>query len=81
MSHAIVTLIRSFGASPVVYELDKAGSGGAEMEKALMRLGCNPSVPAVFVGKNFIGGSDEIFSLNIKGKLKPLLIKANAIWM
>ncbi|KAH6835135.1 Thioredoxin superfamily protein [Perilla frutescens var. hirtella] len=80
MSHAMVMLIRSFGASPVVYELDHL-PGGVQMENALMALGCNPSVPAVFVGREFVGGSNEIMALNIKGKLKPLLIKANAIWM
>ncbi|KAH6835134.1 Thioredoxin superfamily protein [Perilla frutescens var. hirtella] len=80
ISHAIVMLIRGFGASPVVYELDHVPNGG-QMEKALMGLGCNPSVPAVFIGTDFVGGSNEIMSLNIKGKLKPLLIQANAIWM
>lgn len=80
MSHAILVLIRSFGASPAVYELDHLPNG-VQMEKALMGLGCNPSVPAVFVGKEFVGGSNEIIGLNIKGKLKPILIKSNAIWM
>ncbi|KAK4417290.1 Monothiol glutaredoxin-S2 [Sesamum alatum] len=80
MSHAISTLIRGFGANPVVHELDELPSGH-EIEKALMTLGCNLSVPAVFIGKEFIGGSNEIMSLNIRGKLKPLLMKANAIWI
>ncbi|CAA0831864.1 Monothiol glutaredoxin-S6 [Striga hermonthica] len=80
MSYAIVMLIRGFGANPVVYELDNVPYG-RQMEKALMGLGCNPSVPAVFIGQEFIGGSNEIMSLNVKGKLKPLLMKANAIWM
>ncbi|XP_057807025.1 monothiol glutaredoxin-S6-like [Salvia miltiorrhiza] len=82
MSHVILILIRGFGANPVVYELDGASaSNGVEMEKALLALGCEPSVPAVFVGAKFVGGSDQVMSLNIQGKLKPLLIKANAIWM
>ncbi|KAI3462011.1 hypothetical protein Pfo_018674 [Paulownia fortunei] len=80
MSHAIIMLIRGFGANPVAYELDHLPNGH-QIEKALMSLGCNPSVPAVFIGKEFLGGSNEIMSLNIKGKLKPLLIKANAIWI
>ncbi|KAL1567995.1 monothiol glutaredoxin-S6-like [Salvia divinorum] len=80
MSHTIMILIRGFGANPAVYELDRLPNG-VEMEKALIGLGCNPSVPAVFVGRNFMGGSHEVMSLNIQGKLKPLLIKANAIWM
>ncbi|KAL3627777.1 hypothetical protein CASFOL_029140 [Castilleja foliolosa] len=78
MSYVIITLIRSFGASPVVYELDDFPHG-RQMEKTLMGLGCD--LPAVFIGKEFVGGSNEIMSLNIKGKLKPLLLKASAIWM
>ncbi|XP_057775596.1 monothiol glutaredoxin-S6-like [Salvia miltiorrhiza] len=81
MSHAIDTLIRGYGANPRVYELDQLAEG-EQMEKDLMALlGCNPSVPAVFINKDFVGGSNEIISLNIRGKLKPLLIKANAIWV
>ncbi|KAL0378808.1 UNVERIFIED_CONTAM: Monothiol glutaredoxin-S2 [Sesamum radiatum] len=80
ISHAISTLIRGFGANPVVHELDEIPNGH-EIEKALMALGCSLSVPAVFIGKEFIGGSNEIMSLNIRGKLKPLLINANAIWI
>ncbi|KAK4417278.1 Monothiol glutaredoxin-S2 [Sesamum alatum] len=80
ISHAISQLICGFGANPVVHELDELPNGH-EMEKALMALGCNPSVPAVFIGNEFVGGSNEIMSLNIRGKLKPLLMKANAIWV
>lgn len=80
ISHAIDTLIRGYGANPRVYELDRLAEGH-QMEEDLMALGCNPSVPAVFIGKEFVGGSNEIMSLNIRGKLKPLLIKANAIWV
>ncbi|KAL2551468.1 Monothiol glutaredoxin-S6 [Forsythia ovata] len=80
ISHAINMLIRSFGANPTIYELDELPNGD-QIEKALLALGCDPSVPAVFIGKKFIGGSNEIMSLNVKGKLRPLLIKANAIWI
>ncbi|KAK6790020.1 hypothetical protein RDI58_013820 [Solanum bulbocastanum] len=82
ISHSIETLIRGFGANPKVYELDKLVSNG-EMEKALIELlGCkSTSVPAVFIGEEFVGGSNEIMSLNVRGKLKQLLLKANAIWI
>ncbi|MCE5166545.1 Monothiol glutaredoxin-S1, partial [Datura stramonium] len=82
MSHSIETLIRSFGANPTVYELDELPNG-REMEKALIELGCQPSVPAVFIGKELVGGSNEIMSLNLMrgNKLKQLLIRANAIWV
>ncbi|XP_027179958.1 monothiol glutaredoxin-S2-like [Coffea eugenioides] len=80
ISHAIKMLICGFGANPTVYELDQHPVG-TEMENALLALGCHPSVPAVFIGKQFVGGSNEVMDLNVQGKLKPLLIKARAIWM
>ncbi|XP_025886240.1 monothiol glutaredoxin-S2-like [Solanum lycopersicum] len=72
ISHSIVTLIRSFGANPIIYELD-THPNGKQMEKALMELGCQPSVPTVFIGKELVGGANEIMSLNLRGKLKQLL--------
>ncbi|KAH0682120.1 hypothetical protein MTR67_016892 [Solanum verrucosum] len=80
ISHSIETLIRSFGANPTVYELD-THPNGKQMEKALIELGCHPSVPAIFIGKELVGGANEIMSLNVRGKLKQLLIRANAIWV
>ena len=52
MSHTVKALICSFGASPSVIELDKMQSGH-QVERALIQLGCKPSVPAVFIG--FLG--------------------------
>ncbi|KAL3370367.1 hypothetical protein AABB24_007412 [Solanum stoloniferum] len=80
ISHSIETLIRSFGANPIVYELD-THPNGKQMEKALMELECEPSVPAIFIGKELVGGANEIMSLNVRGKLKQLLIRAKAIWV
>ncbi|XP_024992872.1 monothiol glutaredoxin-S1-like [Cynara cardunculus var. scolymus] len=80
ISHSIIALIRKFGANPTIYELDELPNGQV-IERELMGFGCSPSVPAVFVGKKFVGGANEIISINLESKLKPLLIKANAIWM
>nr|GMC57830.1 monothiol glutaredoxin-S1-like [Ipomoea batatas] len=80
ISHSIETLIRGFGANPKVHQLDEVANG-KQMERALVELGCIPSTPAVFLGKVMLGGSNEIITLNIKGKLKQLLIDANAIWV
>nr|XP_016505209.1 PREDICTED: monothiol glutaredoxin-S6-like [Nicotiana tabacum] len=80
ISHCIETLIRSFGANPTVYELDRHPNG-KQIEKALIELGCQPSVPAIFIGNEFVGGSNEIMSLNVRSKLRQLLIRANAIWV
>uniref|UniRef100_A0A803MST9 Glutaredoxin domain-containing protein n=1 Tax=Chenopodium quinoa TaxID=63459 RepID=A0A803MST9_CHEQI len=43
MCHSIKTLFYDLGASPAVYELDRDPTG-REMESALQKLGCNPTV-------------------------------------
>lgn len=73
-------VLRNFGANPTIYELDEIETG-QQVEEELLRLGCSPSVPVVFIGKKLIGGSNEVLSLGIKGGLKPLLIEAKAIWI
>lgn len=80
ISHSMKQLISSYGANPVVYELDEI-SNGQEIEKALKKLGCKPCVPAVFIGQKFLGGANEIISLQVQGKLVPLLMEAGAIWI
>ncbi|KAF3436396.1 hypothetical protein FNV43_RR23488 [Rhamnella rubrinervis] len=80
ISHSVKTLIRSFGANPTVYELDEL-SIGREIERALIQMGCQPSVPAVFIGQQYVGGSSELMSLNLQQTLPTLLIDAGAIWI
>ncbi|KAI3495396.1 hypothetical protein L1887_37734 [Cichorium endivia] len=80
ISHSIISLIRKFGANPIIYELDELHNGD-DIEEELMELGCSPSVPAVFIGKKLVGGANEIISLNLESKLKQVLIDANAIWV
>ncbi|KAJ7977507.1 Monothiol glutaredoxin-S6 [Quillaja saponaria] len=80
MSHSIKSLICSFGANPTVYELDQL-SNGQQIERALLQLGCQKGVPAVFIGEQFIGGADRILSLHVQNELAPLLINARAIWI
>uniref|UniRef100_A0A6N2N1L3 Glutaredoxin domain-containing protein n=1 Tax=Salix viminalis TaxID=40686 RepID=A0A6N2N1L3_SALVM len=81
MSHSIKTLISSFGANPTVYELDKIPNG-KQIEKALVQqLGCQPSVPAVFIAQEFVVGDKQVMSLQVRNELGPLLMKAGAIWI
>ncbi|GLT53763.1 hypothetical protein SLA2020_270130 [Shorea laevis] len=80
MSHSVKSLICGFGANPTVYELDQAPNG-RQVERALLQLGCQPSMPAVFIGQQFIGGSKEVNSLHLRNELVPLLIRAKAIWI
>ncbi|KAB2069972.1 hypothetical protein ES319_A08G127000v1 [Gossypium barbadense] len=80
MSHTIKTLISGFGANPTVYELDEVPYGG-QIERALQQMGCKPSVPVVFIGRQLIGGPNQVMSLQVKNQLVPLLIRAGAIWL
>lgn len=80
MSHTIKTLISSFGANPTVYELDEI-QNGQQIEKALQQMGCKPTVPAVFIGQQLIGGPNQVMTLHVKNQLVPLLIRAGAIWI
>ncbi|KAJ8898804.1 hypothetical protein K2173_007229 [Erythroxylum novogranatense] len=80
MSHSIRALICSFGANPTVYELDQIPNG-QQVEKALRQLGCQPSVPAVFIGEEFVGGDQQVMSLQVKNQLGTMLKNAGAIWI
>ncbi|KAJ7972910.1 Monothiol glutaredoxin-S6 [Quillaja saponaria] len=80
MSYSVKSLICSFGANPTVYEIDNIPNG-QNIERALLQLGCRPSVPAVFIGEQFIGGANEVIRLNVQNKLAHLLITAGAIFI
>ena len=80
ISHSMKQLICGYGANPTVYELDEM-SNGQEIEKALKKMGCKPSVPAVFIGERLIGGANEVLSLQVQGTLVPLLMEAGAMWI
>ncbi|XP_047309016.1 monothiol glutaredoxin-S9-like [Impatiens glandulifera] len=72
LSYTVLVLFQELGANPVVHELDH-DPDGREMEKALKRLGCNAPVPAVFVGGDLVGSTNEVMSLHLSGSLIPLL--------
>lgn len=78
--HAIKTLFRGFGVSTVVHEIDEIPRG-REMEQALLRLGCSPTVPAVFIGGELVGGSNQVMSLHLNQSLIPMLKRAGALWL
>ncbi|XP_022849232.1 monothiol glutaredoxin-S2-like [Olea europaea var. sylvestris] len=80
MSHSIKSLFCDFGVNPAVFELDEIPRG-REIEAAMSRLGCNPTVPAVFIGGQFVGGANEVMSLHLKRKLKSMLKEAGALWV
>ncbi|KAL0393224.1 UNVERIFIED_CONTAM: Monothiol glutaredoxin-S2 [Sesamum radiatum] len=80
MSHTIRSLFSEFGVNPTVHELDGIARG-REIEQALSALGCNPTVPAVFIGGEFVGGANEVMSLHLVGSLRPMLTNAGALWL
>ncbi|XP_009629061.1 monothiol glutaredoxin-S2 [Nicotiana tomentosiformis] len=81
MSHTIKSLFCDLGVHPAVHELDEMQRGGREIEAALSRLGCNPTVPAVFIGGELVGGESEVMSLHLQRSLKPMLKRAGALWV
>uniref|UniRef100_A0A2P2NL38 Glutaredoxin grx n=1 Tax=Rhizophora mucronata TaxID=61149 RepID=A0A2P2NL38_RHIMU len=80
MSHSIHSLMSGFGAYPTVFELDRIPNG-PEIERALVQMGCQPSVPAVFIGQKLVGGERQVMSLHVRNQLVPLLMDAGAMWV
>ncbi|KAK8509878.1 hypothetical protein V6N12_001949 [Hibiscus sabdariffa] len=76
MCYAVKILFQELGVTPTVHELDQDPEGW-EMEKALMRLGCNGPVPAIFIGGKRVGSTNEVMSLH----LRSLAMHAGARWM
>ncbi|WCJ21398.1 Thioredoxin superfamily protein [Euphorbia peplus] len=80
MSHSIKSLISGFGANPTVYELDHIPNGHL-IEATLIQLGCQPSVPCVFIAQKLVGGENQVMTLHVRNQLIPLLIHAGALWI
>lgn len=80
MCHTIKALLFEFGVNPIVHELDQMHRG-REIEQALMRRGCQPPVPTVFIGGQLVGGANEVMSLHLNRTLKPMLQQAGALWV
>ncbi|OVA15030.1 Glutaredoxin [Macleaya cordata] len=78
MCYAVKILFHELGVNPKIHELDHDPQG-RDIEKALIRLGCNTPVPAVFIGGNLIGSTNEVMSLHLGGSLVPLIKPYRAI--
>ncbi|KAL5791735.1 hypothetical protein ACOSP7_000329 [Xanthoceras sorbifolium] len=72
LSYAVHILFQELGVNPLVYEIDQDPEG-REIEKALMRMGCNAPIPAVFIAGRLVGSTNEVMSLHLSGALTPLL--------
>ncbi|XP_047963156.1 monothiol glutaredoxin-S10-like [Salvia hispanica] len=80
MCHAIKRLFYEQGVSPLIHELDE-DSRGKELESALMKLGCSPAAPAVFIGGKLVGSANTVMTLQLNGSLKMMLKDAGALWL
>lgn len=81
MCHAIKRLFYEQGVSPLIHELDEDSRGGKEIEWALVKLGCSPPVPAVFIGGKLVGSANTVMTLQLNGSLKKMLKDAGALWL
>ncbi|KAK9067675.1 hypothetical protein SSX86_011786 [Deinandra increscens subsp. villosa] len=73
LCYAVNMLFQELGVNPLVHELDHDPDGW-EIEMALVTLGCNsPPAPAVFIGGNLVGSTNEVMSLHLRGALIPLI--------
>ncbi|CAO2836314.1 unnamed protein product [Amaranthus hypochondriacus] len=80
LSHSMRQLISGFGANPTVYELDQMPNG-RDIERVLQMMGRKPSVPSIFIGGNFVGGPNDVISLQVQGRLVQMLMDSGAIWV
>ena len=72
LCYAVNILFQELSVRPVVHEIDQDPEG-REIERALLRMGCNAPVPAVFIGGKLVGSTNEVMSLHLSGSLIPLL--------
>ncbi|KAF9605378.1 hypothetical protein IFM89_016955 [Coptis chinensis] len=80
MCYTIKSLFSDLGVNAYVHEIDEDPKG-REIERALLKKGCSPSVPAVYIGGALIGGANEVMARQLNGSLRPLLGQAGALWL
>ncbi|CAH9146580.1 unnamed protein product [Cuscuta epithymum] len=75
---SIISLVQgNYGASLQIYNLDEQEEGDA-MKEHLQSLG---QLPAVYMGGNHLGSTEELLSMSITGTLKPTLLQVGAIFL
>ena len=71
--HRAKKLLAERGAS--VTEIDVMAAPEKRQEM-MARAGGRRTVPQIFIGGSHVGGCDELYALDAKGSLKPLLEQA-----
>jgi glutaredoxin 3 len=69
------SLFASLGADAKILEIDQHPMG-AEIQSYLASVTGQRTVPNVWIGGKFIGGSDKVHAMHQSGELIPLLKKA-----
>ena len=66
-------LLAESGADIVDYPVDRGGEKKGEM---IQRAGGRTTVPQIFIDGRHIGGSDDLYALEVEGQLDPMLAAA-----
>ncbi|XP_057781983.1 glutaredoxin-C5, chloroplastic isoform X2 [Salvia miltiorrhiza] len=78
-SSEVKSLFKRLGVEPLVIELDQLGPQGPQLQKTLLRLTGQHTVPNIFIGGKHIGGCTDTIKMHRKGELQPLLSEAGAM--
>lgn len=68
--HAAKDLLRGKGVAFTEIDVSR---GGDALETMLARSGGKRTVPQIFIGAAHVGGCDDLYALNARGALDPLL--------
>ena len=68
--HAAKRLLTAKGVA--FNEINVLGDAAARAEM-IARASGNQTVPQIFIGETHVGGSDDLFELDMDGELDPLL--------
>ena len=81
MSHVMKRLLTTIGVVPTVIELDdhEVSSLPLALEEEFPG-GVLPS-PAVFIGRECVGGFESLVALHLSGHLVPKLVEVGALWV
>ena len=67
---AAKTLLKEKGAAFTEIDIEAKPEKRAEM---IQKAGGRTTVPQIFIGDRHVGGCDDLYALNDRGQLEPLL--------